>query len=68
MKTAKQAEEFEKFNDAMSKILRANPAKVRAAVDAEIEANTAEREAKGERKRGRKPKTSSSAPASSGKD
>lgn len=52
---SRQNSELESFNDAMSKILRANPAKVKAAVDAEIEANTAEREAKGERKRGRKP-------------
>jgi hypothetical protein len=55
MKTSK---EFQAFNQAMDKILRADPAKVKTEVDAEIEANKAEREARGERKRGRKPKSS----------
>jgi hypothetical protein len=41
----------------MGTILRADPKAVKAAVDAEIRAHTAERKAKGERKRGRKPKT-----------
>ena len=49
--------EFLKFNDAMDAILRADPARVKAEVDAEIQAHTAEREARGERKRGRKPKS-----------
>jgi len=48
--------EFEQFNNAMRTILRADPKVVKNAVDSEIQANTAEREAKGERKRGRKPK------------
>ncbi len=60
--------EFRKFNEAMNVILRANPKVVKAAVDAEIQANTAKREMKGERKRGRKPKSiSTSDHASSGK-
>jgi hypothetical protein len=49
--------EFKAFNKAMGTILRADPKAVKAAVDAEIRAHTAERKAKGERKRGRKPKT-----------
>lgn len=51
--------ERDAFNAAMGMILRADPAKVKAAVDAEIQANIAEREAKGERKRGRKLKSPS---------
>ena len=42
----------------MGTILKADPAKVKAAVDAEIQASKTEREAKGERKRGRKPMSS----------
>ena len=62
--------EMEIFNEAMSAILRANPKAVKAAVDAEIHAHTAAREARGERKRGRKPKVmiSASDHASSAKD
>ena len=55
MKTSK---EYQAFNSAMDTILKADPAKVKAEMDAEIEASKAEREAKGERKRGRKPKSS----------
>lgn len=44
------------FDEAMKTILRADPKSVKAAVDAEVQANTAEREARGEHKRGRKPK------------
>ena len=55
--------ESEKFNQAMMTILRADPKAVKAAVDAEIQEHTAEREARGERKRGRKPRAIS---ASSG--
>ena len=51
----RKAPEYRAFNAAMDTILRADPAKVKAAVDAEIAVNTAEREARGERKRGRKP-------------
>jgi hypothetical protein len=54
--TEKQA-----FDQAMTTILRADPTAVKAAVDAEIQGNTAEREARGEKKRGRKPKSISSA-------
>jgi len=50
--------EYQAFNRAMDKILRVDPAKVKAAVDAEIQEKTAEREAQGQRKRGRKPKSS----------
>jgi hypothetical protein len=53
----KPSEKMAKFNEAMAAILRADPKIVKANVDAEIESHTAEREAKGERKRGRKPKT-----------
>lgn len=55
----KQSKEYQAFNNAMDAILRSDPAKVKAEVDAEIRANTAEREARGERKRGRKPNSSS---------
>jgi hypothetical protein len=48
--------EFHDFDKAMQTILRADPKTVKAAVDAEINAHTAERKANGERKRGRKPK------------
>ena len=51
--------EYEKFNSAMNAILKADPAKVKAEVDAEVQASVAERKARGERKRGRKPKSSS---------
>jgi hypothetical protein len=61
--------EYKRFNDAMSNILRADPKPVKAAVDAEIQEHTAERKAKGERKRGRKPKaTSASGRVSSARD
>ena len=62
--------EYQQFNRAMDTILRADPAKVKAAVDVQVEANTAEREARGERKRGRKAKAqpSVSAHVSSAKD
>jgi hypothetical protein len=61
--------ESDQFDQAMKSIFRADPAAVRAAIDAEIEANTAEREARGELKRGRKPKaTSASVRASSAND
>jgi hypothetical protein len=53
--------ELIQFNSAMAKILRSDPKAVKAAVDAEIREHTAEREARGERKRGRKPKAISSA-------
>jgi len=55
------SKEFEQFSRAMDSILRANPIEVKALVDAEIKANTAEREARGERKRGRKAKVQPSA-------
>jgi len=48
--------EFEQFDKAMGTILRADPNTVKAAMRAEIEASKREREARGERKRGRKPK------------
>ena len=53
----KASREYQVFNRAMDTILKADPAKVKAEVDAEIQANIEEREAKGERKRGRKPKS-----------
>lgn len=54
----KTSREYQSFNRAMDTILKADPAKVKAEVDAEIEASKAEREARGEQKRGRKPKSS----------
>jgi hypothetical protein len=51
--------EYDAFNAAMDIILKADPVKVKAAVDAEIRASVAEREARGERKRGRKAKETS---------
>jgi hypothetical protein len=61
--------EKSKFDSAMAAILRADPKAVKAAVVAEIRSNTAEREAKGEHRRGRKPRfISASAPSSNGKD
>jgi hypothetical protein len=56
--------EFKAFDDAMKTILRANPKAVKDAVEAEIETNTAEREARGELKRGRKPKKKATSSAS----
>jgi hypothetical protein len=65
----KQSHEHKAFDNAMNSILRADSKAVKTAVDAEIQTHTAEREAKGERKRGRKPKaTSASDRASSAKD
>jgi hypothetical protein len=55
----KKTKEFAQFEEAMGSILRADPKAVKAAVDAEIQANTAEREARGEHKRGRKPRLTS---------
>jgi hypothetical protein len=46
--------DFEKFNAAMDAILRADPKAVKEAMEAEARAHEAEREAKGERKRGKK--------------
>jgi hypothetical protein len=53
--------EYDAFNAAMGAILKADPAQVKANVDAEIEASKREREARGERKRGRKAKVQPSA-------
>jgi hypothetical protein len=54
----KSNQEFDNFNSAMDAILRADPKAVKEAVDTEIKAHTAEREARGKHKRGRKPKNS----------
>jgi hypothetical protein len=59
----KTSAEYQTFNRAMDAILKADPAKVKAEVDAEIQASKTEREAKGERKRGRKAKEQPSASA-----
>jgi hypothetical protein len=56
--------EFDIFNSAMDTILRVDPVQVKAAVDAEIQAHTAERKTRGEHKRGRKPKPKQSTSAS----
>lgn len=50
------SKEFKTFNETMRAILRADPRAVKAALESEKQANTAERQAKGEHKRGRKPK------------
>jgi len=60
----KTSREYQAFNSAMKTILRADPTAVKDAIEREKRANAAEREAKGERKRGRKPKSSPSAHAS----
>ncbi|MGA2847706.1 MAG: hypothetical protein ABSE46_01830 [Terracidiphilus sp.] len=57
----KSNHEFDAFNAAMDTILKADPAKVKAEMDAGIEASKREREARGERKRGRKAKVQPSA-------
>jgi hypothetical protein len=64
----KEANDLELFNLAMGKILRADPVKVKADVNAEIRHSVAERKARGERKRGRKPKSSALGHASTSKD
>lgn len=64
-----KSKDLENFDSVMRVILNADPKAVKAAVDAEIQANTEVREARGERKRGRKPKAMSpSAHASDAKD
>jgi len=55
-----KSSEYEQFNRTMGAILRADPKAVKDAVNAEIKASMAEREAKGQRKRGRKPNASAS--------
>jgi hypothetical protein len=51
----KTSREFQQFNTAMDTILKADPVKVKAEVDAEVRASVQERKARGERQRGRKP-------------
>jgi hypothetical protein len=51
--------EFEKFNTAMDMLLRADPRAVKEAMAADMKSQAEERKAKGERKRGKKPKSSS---------
>jgi|HubBroStandDraft_5_1064220.scaffolds.fasta_scaffold1874288_2 hypothetical protein len=64
----RKSAEHTTFDRAMNTILRADPVKVKAAVNAQVEASTAEREARGESKRGRKPKSISiSVPVSDAK-
>ena len=60
----KTAKEFKRFDDAMKTILRADPKQVKEAVEVEIQINTAEREARGEHKRGKKPKKQATSSAS----
>jgi hypothetical protein len=60
--------EYDQFNAAIDTILRADPKVVKSSIDAEIRATTAERKARGERKRGRKPKSSSASHVSTSKD
>ena len=56
-----KSKEWNVFDRAMGSVLRADPKAVNAAMKAEIEASKREREARGERKRGRKPTATSSA-------
>lgn len=64
--------EFDAFNEAMTTILLADPKAVKEAMEREKRENAELRKAKGERKRGRKPKAkpiaSSSARVSPAKD
>lgn len=57
-------QEFDNFNSAMQTILRADPKAVKEAMEREKQENAAMREAKGEQKRGRKPKAKSIASSS----
>jgi hypothetical protein len=50
----KTSPEFEQFNHAIDTILRADPKAVKEAMETEARAHAGEREAKGERKRGKK--------------
>jgi hypothetical protein len=50
----KTSREYRAFNSAMKTILRADPKAVKAAMERERQENAATRNAKGERKRGRK--------------
>lgn len=59
------SKEFLEFTKGMKKILQADPAKVKAELERQTRANTAERKARGEHKRGKKPNASGAAPASS---
>lgn len=58
---SKSNTEFEKFNSAMVTILKADPKAVKEAMEREKQENAEIREARGERKRGRKPKAKSTA-------
>jgi hypothetical protein len=53
----KSSRERSAFNKAMKTILRADPTAVKEAMEREKQANAAKRETRGERKRGRKPKS-----------
>lgn len=69
LKPKSRSTEHSAFNKAMKTILRADPTAVKEAMEREKQANAAKREAKGERKRGRKPKSlSASARASDATD
>jgi hypothetical protein len=50
----KSNQEYNIFNDAMDKILRADPKAVKEAMEKEAQEQAKERESKGEHKRGRK--------------
>jgi hypothetical protein len=60
--------EFDRFNNAMDTILRADPKAVKAAMEAEKRERAMQAERMGKRGRGRPPKTSPSDRASSEKD
>jgi hypothetical protein len=61
----KGSTEFNAFNSAMRQILGADPKAVKEAMERERQENDAMRKAKGERKRGRKPKTRKATSAAS---
>jgi len=64
----KTSREYQSFNQAMGTILRADPEKVKAAMEAEKRGRAMEAERTGKRGRGRPPKRASSGRAFSERD
>lgn len=63
-----KSQEYVEFDKAMSAILRADPEKVKARMEADKKARATEAELSGKRGRGRPPKHTPSGRALSGKD
>jgi len=61
----KQSREYETFSSTMDKVLKADPAIVKAAMEAEKRERAEEAKIQGKRGRGRPPKNAASGPASS---